>query len=352
MKRPEPDSRAARRRAQLAADWLARRDRGLTAAEQDAFLQWLAEDPRHGEWLALHRRTVGDFGALAQWRPEHSEEANPNLLAPIRRRVRWALPTSLAAAAAIMCAVWWRNETPAAPENVRAPLASEIERRILADGSSVELNRGAIVTAAFSATERRVSLLQGEALFEVRKNDSRPFIVRAGNVDVRAVGTAFAVRLEPATVEVLVTEGRVALVAERNPSISPAATSEISLPVNAAAISPATSPELVAGQRATMSRTSGAPPEIVSVTSAETTRLLAWQPQLLDFSSAPLEAAVREFNRRNRVQFVVGDTTLAAMPIVASIRSDNVEGFARVLAAMPGVEVEHGETEIVLRRKK
>ena len=352
MKRPEPDSREARRRAQAAAEWLARRDRGLTAVEQDAFLQWLAEDPRHGEWFALHRRTVGDFGALAQWRPEHSEEANPNLLAPTRRPIRWAMPTGLAAAAAIMGAVWWWRETPTASENVSAPIAIEIERRILADGSSVELNRGAIVTAAFSATERRVSLVQGEALFEVQKTDPRPFIVRAGNVDVRAVGTAFAVRLEQSTVEVLVTEGRVALVAEPSSSTAPGVPIEVSAVSNSATVSPAASPELVAGQRATVSRTGGAPPAIVSVTSAETTRLLAWQPQLLDFSSAPLEAAVREFNRRNRVQFVVGDATLAATPIVASIRSDNVDGFARVLAAMPGIEVERRDNEIVLRRKQ
>ena len=30
-----------------ATAWLARRDRTLTAAEQDAYLQWLREDPRH-----------------------------------------------------------------------------------------------------------------------------------------------------------------------------------------------------------------------------------------------------------------------------------------------------------------
>ena len=67
---------------------------------------------------------------------------------------------------------------------------------------------------------------------------------------------------------------------------------------------------------------------------------LNWQPQLLDFSSAPLGAAVAEFNRRNRVQFVLADSELAATPIVASIRSDNIEGFARFLAATPGLQID------------
>lgn len=342
MKRPEPDSPAARRRAETAADWLARRDRGLDAAEQDAFLQWLAEDPRHGEWLALHRRTVGDFGGLAQWRPEHSEEPNPDLLAPPARRARWPMPVGLAAAAAIAGIVFWQDP-PAPREETGSPGAVEIERRILADGSGVELNRGAIVSATFTGDERRVTLEQGEALFAVEK-EGRPFIVSAGNIEVRALGTAFAVRLEPTAVQVLVTEGRVALVAEPSPDTSDRG-ADAPLPPDA--------PQLVAGQRATIARGGTRSPRIVSVTPAETARLLAWQPQLLDFSSAPLDVAVREFNRRNAVQFVVSDDELAATPIVAAIRSDNVEGFARVLAAMPGVEVERrGELEIVVRRKR
>lgn len=71
-----------------AADWLVRRDRGLTPAEQDEFFQWLAADPRHGERFAQHQRTWKEFNLLAQWRPEHSAEPNPDLLAKPRRARR------------------------------------------------------------------------------------------------------------------------------------------------------------------------------------------------------------------------------------------------------------------------
>ncbi len=337
MNRPEPDSPEAQARSRTAAEWFAKRDRGLTAAEQDEFLQWLAADPRHGEWFALHRRLGGDFSVLAQWRPEHSEEPNPDLLARPRRRFRWLVPVSLAAAASLAVTfVWWQIPPPAAEtEEADAPA---YERRILADGSTVELNRGAVVSVAFTAGERRVALVRGEALFTVTKNPLRPFIVRAGGVDVRAVGTAFNVRLDAATVEVLVTEGRV--------QVKPPP------PVGAAAAPAVEAPVVTAGQRATVSRDSATQPRIVAVTPEESARLLAWQPQLLDFSSVPLERAIVEFNRRNRVQFVIADAELAAMPIVASIRSDNVERFARFLADTPGVLVERRSAdEIVLRRK-
>ncbi|MDP3070552.1 MAG: FecR domain-containing protein [Opitutaceae bacterium] len=339
MKRPEPDSPEAQIRSQAAADWLARRDRGLTAAEQDEFLQWLAADPRHGEWLAQHRRTVGDFAALAHWRLEHSAEPNPDLLAPPRRRIHWLAPTLLATAAAItLAAVWWRA-TPAAPLVTPSASVAELKRLILEDGSSVQLNLGAVVTTEFSASERRATLVHGEALFTVAKNPVRPFIVRAGGVDVRAVGTAFSVRLDQAAVEVLVTEGRVAV--------------KNSGPSGPNAVPQAPASLVDAGHRATVSLTSAAPPQIVAVSSQAIAQQLNWQPTLLDFSSAPLSAAVAEFNRRNRVQFVLADEELATLPIVASIRSDNVEGFAKFLSVAPGVEVERrSATEIIVRRRR
>lgn len=345
MKRPEPESPEAELRAQAAADWLVRRDRGLTAAEQDDFLHWLASDPRHGEWFALHRATVGDFTTLATWRPEHSEEPNPDLLAPSRPRIHWLWPSALAAAAAVVLAVaWWR---PATLDFARSPSAQlELKRRILEDGSTVELNHGAVVTTVFTASERRATLVSGEALFDIAKDPARPFVVHAGGVDVRAVGTAFSVRLDAGAVEVLVTEGRVA--------VAPPPPASAAAGPAAASAAPAPAASLVdAGHRATVPRSSGAPPEIVAVSPQVMARQLNWQPQLFDFSSAPLAVAVAEFNRRNRVQFVLADEDLAVLPVIASIRSDNVEGFAQFLATAPGVRLERrGPTEIVVHRKR
>ena len=356
MTRPENDSSSARERSRTAAEWLVRRDRGLTPAEQDEFLQWLAADSRHGEWFALHRYTVGDFGRLAQWRPDHSDQPNPDLLAPPRRFRRWLVPVALAAAS-IALVLGWLRLAPTAMES--GAMIADYERRILEDGSTVELNRGAVVTVRYSAGERRVTLERGEALFTVTTNPDRPFIVRAGGVDVRAIGTAFNVRLDASEVEVLVTEGRVAVatteIAERTAHDAggsrSAPDSDRRPGGNEAGFATPIS-ELMAGQRAVVSLVSVAPPVIETVTAEVAARLLAWQPQLLDFSSVPLERAILEFNRRNRVQFSIADAELAAMPVVASIRSDNVEGFAQFLAATPGIQVERrGDAMIELRRK-
>lgn len=334
MNRPEPDSPEAQARSQAAAEWLVRRDQGLTGAEQDAFLEWLAADPRHGEWLAMHRRVLGDYDALATWRPEHSAEPNPDLLAPPRPSVRWWWPVALAAAAAIAVAIAWRPQAPAVSTPTIA--VEELKRRILEDGSAVELNRGAVVTTTFSPAERRAALVTGEAFFTVAKNPDRPFIVEANGVVVRAVGTAFSVRLDSGSVEVLVTEGRVAV---ERPSAVGANASEPAL--------------ISAGQRATVSLRAAVPAAVVPVTPQAIAQHLNWQPQRLDFSAAPLSIALEEFNRRNRIQFVLADPDLATVPIVASIRSDNVEGFAHFLESSPTIVVERrSATEIVLHRRR
>lgn len=336
MTAPFSNSGEARVRRE-AADWLARHDRGLTAGEQDAFFQWLAADPRHGAWFARHRQGWNRLDGIADWRPEHGVEPNPDVLARPALHPRWRRPLRLAALAAGLALVagsWWRMAPASAPVVARVE-AGGYERRVLDDGSVAELNRGAEIEVNYSAGERRVVLRRGEALFTVEKNPARPFVVLARGVAVRAVGTAFNVRLDGAAVEVLVTEGKV--------QVAPPATG---------GNSPATvpSPLIVAGERATVPLAARAVPQVARSTPADLARLQAWQPQLLDFSSVPLAQVIAELNRRNRVQLILADPASGRVPIVASIRSDNVAGFVSLVAAAAGLRAEpRGDYEIVLR---
>lgn len=331
-----------------AADWLVRHDRGLTPRQQDEFLQWLAADPAHRESFERHRRMWGDFNALAQWRPEHSAEPNPDLLAQPRRArlLRWVAPAALAAAAAVAVLVW----RPAGQSAVRTAETRSIEaagyrQETLPDGSTAELNRGAHLVLQYSPAERRVVLVQGEAQFTVAKNPARPFVVRAGGVDVRAVGTAFHVKLAGSNLEVLVTEGVVHVAQEKPADDAAPAGSGPRAPVLA---------ELSAGHRTVIPMAPEiAAPAVVAASAQDIDRLLEWRPRLLDFDSTPLADVVAEFNRRNPTRLALGDDDLRTLPIVASIRSDNVEGFVRLLEATMGLRAERRDDgDIVLRRSR
>lgn len=332
-----------------AAEWLVRHDRGLTPAQQDEFLSWLTASAAHRESFERHRSLWGEFNALAQWRPEHGTVPNPDLLARHRRPSpwRWAAPALLAAAAAVALLLVGSPPTRAPGE---APLvfeAAAYRQETLPDGSVVDLNRGAHVLVQFSTTERRVLLVQGEAQFAVAKNPARPFVVRAAGVDVRAVGTAFNVKLAGPNLEVLVTEGTVHV--SQPTAVAPAASAGPAPPA-----APVVLAALTAGQRTVIPvATAIAPPVVVPASAPEIARLLDWQPHLLDFDSTPLAEVVATFNGRNPQRLVIGDEALRALTIVASIRSDNVEGFVRLLEGTMGVRAERTPAgEIVLRRAR
>jgi len=343
--KPSPDNSYDTVRLSLqAGEWLVKRDRGLTAAEQDEFFHWLAADPRHAEFLARHQRTWKDFNLLAQWRPEHSSEPNPDLLARPRRFAPWRIWTAgLAAAAAVTILLYVStSRTPSLTPGQAAPAvasAQAYERRVLEDGSVIELNDGAQVEVTYTPAERRIHLVQGEANFTVAKNPLRPFIVRAGGVDVRAVGTIFNVRLDAQSVDVLVTEGKVGVDdAVRGGSLLVASV-------------PGEAPLLLAGQEVTVNSGPITPVPATRVSSEQVARELAWRPHNLEFNSQPLDEVVAEFNRCNHTQLVLADPALARLSIVASFRSDNVEGFVRLLEATADVRAEHrGDREIVLHK--
>src|SRR5690606_2450025 len=125
-------------------------------------------------------------------------------------------------------------------------------------------------------------LVQGEAQFSVARDSARPFIVRAGGVDVRAVGTAFNVKLAGASIELLVTEGTV--------HVAPAPTL---LRGAADGVAPTPAAEfqasLSAGQRTIIPVASeGAAPVVLEASRDEVERLLLWKPRLLDFNATPL----------------------------------------------------------------
>ncbi len=320
-----------------AAAWVARRDRGLTPAQQDEFLQWLAADPRHGERFARHQRGWSELAHLAEWRPEHGAEPNADLLAPPPscapasrpgKLLRWLVPVTLAAAAGVAF-VFLSSRPASTPSAATAAAEPGYRQQVLDDGTLAELNRGARLSVAFTAAERRVRIAQGEVIFTVAKNPARPFIVEAGGVTVRAIGTVFNVRLGAAEVEVLVTEGRVQLDRPAAPLATP--------------------PLISAGERTVVALVGGLP-VTVPVTREEIDRTLAWQPRLLEFAATPLADVAVEFNRRNRVQLVVADEALRALPIGASFRSDNVDGFVRLLEASFGVAAERSGATVVLRR--
>lgn len=347
---------------ETAARWLARRDAGLTPAEQAEFVAWLAADPAHeAAWQAIdsawrafdapraqgladgmiltlaarrrqrrRRRTfvfwsaglaaAACFAVVFLLRPGPAPDPQPVIVAPTVTPTTPALPQA----------------TVARPVDPTLALVIKASRQTLEDGTVVELNGDAEIAVQYTAEKRAVRLLRGEALFTVAKNPRRPFIVSTGLADVQAVGTAFSVKLDAQHVDVLVTEGRVAVDRTEQPTTT---SREFSTLVDA-------------GNLFVMPR-SAAPGEklgqLETLAPSEVERRTGWRTPRLELSDTPLSDAITALNRENTVRLRLADSSLAGLRLSGVFRADDAEGFARNLHRY-GVQAERRGDEIVLSR--
>ena len=215
----------------------------------------------------------------------------------------------------------------AAPPHSREDFATEIgNTRVVAlsDGSIVTLNTNSKVSVRFTRNLRKVDLVQGEALFNVAKNKERPFIVFAGDTQVRAVGTSFTVRhLQGRPIQILVQEG-VVEVTRRSTA-------------NAAPVRVRADTQTVVPHNASISTR--------AVTYSQVVRKLAWQYGQIAFDNEALEDAADEFARYSNTRIVV-DPAIGKRTITGLFASNDPVGFAKAAAAVLNLRVEVGTKEV------
>lgn len=182
----------------------------------------------------------------------------------------------------------------------------------LADGSRVHLNTASTIEVSLRKDSRRVHLVKGEALFEVAHDPSRPFLVDAGGAKLRAVGTAFNVRIREAVVELTVTEGVVA-VAE-----------------NVAAVRRVDARRVAAGDGAVI-RGGAVAPTVLNPGLLR--QRVAWQDGVIELDGETLSQAVDEFNRYRARPIIVGDPRLANLRVGGRFEVDEA---AKFLTAVEG----------------
>ncbi|MBM3796697.1 MAG: DUF4880 domain-containing protein [Acidobacteria bacterium] len=354
--------------AATASAWLAQRDEGLTPEQEAEFARWRSANVRHEAAVARLDATWSALQQLREYRPEAARHPDKDLLrtAPTSRHVV-PFPAAVAAAALaaslVLACAWWFIRPAlrmAPPDLTYSTTVDGYERVALADGSMVELNSATEIQVALGAAERRVRLVRGEAHFTVAKNPARPFWVQAGGVAVRAVGTAFNVKLGGENIEVLVTEGRVAVAGTedggRKTEDGRQKTEDGGRP--AAGTAPVFPTELGANERVVVPlalvqpKVAPVPPLVVEKVAPEALRsALAWQGARLIFVDTPLAEAVAQFNRRNPVQLELADAELATLPIGGSFRAENVDAFVRLLDSGGEITVERPTPSRIVLRK-
>jgi transmembrane sensor len=336
----------------VAADWAVRVDEApLDPQEQAALDAWLAGDSRRLGAYARARAALVQARRLKALGSGFDAEAyaagNASDLAlepddgvvvsfveppppegldhrPSRRRfLLWGGSVAAAGLVGIVGLGW-----PAAAQTYRTE-KGEVRLVPLEDGSSITLNTASEVQVRYSRDHRQVTLVAGEALFDVARDLTRPFVVEAGDTEVRAVGTSFTVRrLATTPVEVLVRQGVVEVSQPSAPSRPP---QRIAANVRAVATPQS---DLVA---------TPLPP-------AEVGRALAWREGMLSFEDMTLRDAAAEFARYSDVRIEFADPAIASETVTGLYAANNPRGFARSVALSLNLNAENERNAVTLRR--
>ena len=301
----------AREVADQAAEWATRIDAGTIDPDtNEALRHWLEENSRHRGAL-LRAEAALSFMDRGRALAGVVTKPNPRPIW-IRRKLLFAGATLAAGivSVAILITAPHRYDTR----------VGEIREVPLSDGSLVAINTQSAVEVAMHPDTREVTLTRGEAWFKVAHDKNRPFIVSAGRIRVRAVGTAFSVHRHDDGADVLVTDGVVETwtAGEEERLV-----------------------EVAAGSKAYV--TEYEPPKPVEA-SAEIGRSLAWREGQIVLEGETLDDAVAQFNRYNTRKLVISDPDLAGEKLVGQFRATEPLTFADAVATTLGaLVVEDGD---------
>ncbi len=311
----------------IAADWVAKEDRApLSMADQAALDHWLSGDiRREGAYIRAKAVWLRMNNARAL---QHSDEPKPHYprLPDLSRRQLFKAGggAAIAAMAAGAGAFWILSPS----FDTFTTGIGEIRSVPLRDGSTASISTHSGIAISLDEKRRLIRLKSGEVWFDVAKDASRPFIVESGNVQVRAIGTAFSVRKHERGSQVIVTEGIVEARANNGAPI-----------------------RLSADMGAFLSNTSQTiTPTQYSPSTMK--RLMAWRQGIIALDGQTLAEAASEFNRFNLQQIIVHDDLLGQERVVGVFRATDPESFAKAAAATMGAYMFKSEKGLLLSRNR
>ena len=304
-----------------AADWFAKQKRAVMSVEERGDFDAWRQNPRNLAALNAMHELWGEMAAL--------KGAEPALEArPLRRRVLGG--AAVAASIALGGLAAFATFQPLAFAQTEQTAIGEQRARTLPDGSVASLNVVTRIDYRMHGDRRDVRLREGQALFVVRDDKNRPFLVHSGDYEIRAAGGgAFDVRLRDGAAEVSVQDGAVQVIPTRGKDAGHVIAT------------------LAAGRRLRLAADAldATPPktEIVSPQS-----VAEWRLRTVTYRDVTVAEAVEDLNRFFPRAIEVADPALAGRRVTLRLQAADREEVLRTLSALLGAQVERRERADVL----
>jgi transmembrane sensor len=311
-----------------AADWFVRlRDPEVGVEQLVQFQRWAEADPGNAAAYARVSRKWSAVGEHAS-APEimtARQEALQDARDAARNRwdnnstrsaPRWRRPV-IAAAAALLAGVGLWAYWSQSQADIYTTAVGQRSILTLADGSIVTLDARSRLEVKYDRHERLIVLDSGQARFDVARDVSRPFRVKAANQTVLALGTQFNVELVAHSVLVTLIEGRVAVTPdERDPQLK-----EISL-------NPGEGIQVHLDDKA-----------VRKLPRVDVNKVTAWQNGRLFLEQETLASAAERVNRYASKQVEV-DSSAANIVVSGVFKAGDIQAFVEAVTAYFPVKAE------------
>lgn len=318
-------SRKPSRAEEEAAQWFVRLSRlSVTTAALREFREWRQVPENAAAYAALE--TTWDRSAELAGDADVRAAADRVLARRPQRRSpgrRTKAVVALGAVVACLLVLAAAVLLARAPATYRTGVG---EQRLVAleDGSRVRLNTDTALTVRFDGEARRLTLERGQAHFEVAHDPARPFIVQAGEAEVRALGTRFDVWRDSGQVRVTLLEGRVSVAHHGE---APA----VLRPAQEAVVTPR---------------------GLTRLASVDPVEAASWTTGRLVFRNAPLASAVAEVNRYSEQPIRLDAGVPAGEPVSGVFDAGDTQAFVDAVSHLFGLEASRRSGEIHLAPRR
>lgn len=281
--------------------------------DHERWRQWLDADPQHAREYQAFCDLWGDFSSTASTQALAQAVERRHGRRTILRR------GALGFAALVAVGLGWRYSRRDDFEQLYATGIGERSHQRLPDGSALYLGADTRLQVRFTAGQRQVYLLQGQAIFDVAHDAERPFTVDGALARVTVLGTRFVVERAAQALRVSVERGRVRLDAEQGALL------------------------LTAGQVGMATREQ--PPGLLDIPASNA---FAFEHGRLVLDQARLEDIANQLSRYRQppVRVLPGNGNPS---INAVVQLENIEGFLTSLPSIAPIEVSQGNGVTYLR---
>lgn len=315
-----------------ASYWYSCNKEGLSSWQKFFFTRWIEENIEHKKAYD----TIGKIENIcSSFDDEYLNNLEQEVLSSSKRSKIFGNLKYYASAAVFILSVWigaFKVNEYYSPSYINTLISETkpLKDLLLPDGSLLALDAKSKINISFYVSERRVELLHGQVLFDINRDEKRPFIITSGLTQIQVLGTSFEVKKLADFTRVRVSSGKVKVSYVYNEKKAPRI---LSL--------------LTKGDEITINSLG----KVVELKKVSIENIALWKNNKIFFDNTSIKDAVNELSKYITKKIEVEDK-IASLAITGKFFLDKPNKFFEAISAIHPLVISEKKNIISINKKK